>query len=289
MGNASSIGADDFRVRSWSNTAPPFSSSPERPSTPPRSQSAEITHKSTKKGRFAQLQNEILVERKASFYLMRRISSMEETERSTRGELEKLRERLRAINEQMEKNSLAIGELKLEFYKHHRTTVSHQQSLEFKLSEMLHKAQLEVDGAMHKISWVEKSNILGKFKALEKNLESIRSDHSESMAVTNRDIEILQTSHHQAARLVASLNRLGFKFGPLDLRYVAPLPPLSLSPPLCSLSFPSLLSPYLYQQPPHQLDGRCVGHGESPTLACDGNEDSNDYTDSILCLSPLYM
>ena len=241
MGNTSSTGGDDFRSSFSNHTAPSSPSSAERPSTP----------SATRNGRFVQLRKEILVERKANFDLTRRIISMEETERSTRGELEKLRERLRTINEQVEKDSMTIGALKLDFHGHHRMTVSQLQGLEFKVSDMLHKAQLEIDGVLHKTGWVDKSNILGKLKALEKNLENIRSVHSESMAFTNRELEILQTSRHQAARLVDSLNRLGFKFGPLDLRYVAPLPPLSLalSPPLCSLSFASLLSPYLLSLP----------------------------------------
>ncbi len=216
MSNTGSTGGDDFTSCSWYHTAPPSPGSAERPSTP---RSAGGSPASMSKERFAQLRREILVGRKANIDLTRRIISMEEIERSTKGELEKLRERLRSINEQVEKDSIAIGALKMDVHDRHRMTVSNQKSLEFKVSGMLHKAQLEMDGVLHRIDQEDGvKNILGKLEALEKNLEKIRSGHGEFMASTNRELEILQTSHHQAARVVASLNRLGFKFGPLDLR-----------------------------------------------------------------------
>jgi hypothetical protein len=142
---------------------------------------------------------------------------MAENERVLRKEIDLLKQRVNTLTLQVEKDSIALGAVTLDMHNTSRIHVAQQQSLEFKVTEMLHKARLEADSMLHQISEIDTKSQQRKLMRLTKDLKSLGSVQSEFVASTNRELANLQSSHRQAARLLASLNRLGFRFGPLDL------------------------------------------------------------------------
>ena len=127
-----------------------------------------------------------------------------------------MRQRFKTLSGQTEKDNVAIRAVGLDMHNHYRMNVAQLQSLEFKVMELLHAARLDVDNVQDQITKLSPRNNEKQLERLMKNLENLRSVHSKFMTSTNHELANLQTSHRQAARLLASLNRLGLKFGRLD-------------------------------------------------------------------------
>ena len=95
---------------------------------------------------------------------------MAENERVLRKEIDLLKQRVNTLTLQVEKDSIALGAVTLDMHNKSRIHVAQQQSLEFKVTEMLHKARLEADSMLHQISEIDTKSQQRKLMRLTKEL-----------------------------------------------------------------------------------------------------------------------